>query len=119
MDHTRSKGFWINPPARHAVIARRCLQLLQLKGTWGHSSYDLIVLCFVITTSHCEKAETTPELRHDLIGFSLNNLQRVFNNMASPPHGWVFTFIPLFLSGLKNLVWYCSFHILFWYLYDL
>ena len=32
IDPTRSKELWINPPARYATFARRCLQSLQLKG---------------------------------------------------------------------------------------
>ena len=32
VDPTRSKTFWINPRARHTAFARRCLQILQLKG---------------------------------------------------------------------------------------
>jgi hypothetical protein len=32
MDPTRSKELWINPPARHAAFARRCLQSLQHRG---------------------------------------------------------------------------------------
>jgi len=32
VDPTRSKTFWINPRARHAAFARRCLQILQLNG---------------------------------------------------------------------------------------
>ena len=41
MDPTRSKELWINPPARHTAFARRCLQLLQLKGKKHHSSYNI------------------------------------------------------------------------------
>ena len=37
VDPTRSKTFWINPRARHAAFACRCLQLLQLKGKQGRS----------------------------------------------------------------------------------
>jgi len=32
VDPTRSKMFWINPRARHAAFARRCLQIFQLSG---------------------------------------------------------------------------------------
>ena len=32
VDPTRSKELWINPRTRHTAFARRCLQLLQLKG---------------------------------------------------------------------------------------
>jgi len=32
VDPRRSKTFWINPRARHTAFARRCLQILQLKG---------------------------------------------------------------------------------------
>jgi len=32
VDPTRSKEFWINPPARHTTIARLCLQPLQPNG---------------------------------------------------------------------------------------
>jgi hypothetical protein len=41
IDPTRSKELWINPPARHATFAHRCLQLLQLKGKKHHSSYNI------------------------------------------------------------------------------
>jgi hypothetical protein len=41
MDPTRSKELWINPPARHAAFARRCLQLLQLQGKEHYSSYNI------------------------------------------------------------------------------
>jgi len=37
VDPTRSKTFWINPRARHAAFACRCLQLLQVKGKQDHS----------------------------------------------------------------------------------
>ena len=39
VDPARSKEFWINPPARHTTFARRCLQLLQLKGMRTRSSH--------------------------------------------------------------------------------
>jgi len=32
MDPKRSKGFWINPRARHTLLAHRCLHFLQSKG---------------------------------------------------------------------------------------
>jgi hypothetical protein len=32
MDRTRSKGFWVNPPAQHTMLARRCLHVLQRNG---------------------------------------------------------------------------------------
>jgi len=32
VDYSHSKKFWINYRARHAAFARRCLQILQLKG---------------------------------------------------------------------------------------
>jgi hypothetical protein len=35
MDPTRSQGFWINPRARHTVLAHRCLHFLQCKGERG------------------------------------------------------------------------------------
>jgi len=38
LDPTRSKTFWINPQARHTAFARRCLQILQLKGKLDYSS---------------------------------------------------------------------------------
>ena len=38
VDHTRSKKFWINPPARHAVFAHQCLQLLQFQSKPSCSS---------------------------------------------------------------------------------
>jgi hypothetical protein len=39
MDSTRSKELWINPPARHTALARRCLQLLQFTGK-KHCSFQ-------------------------------------------------------------------------------
>ena len=39
VDPTRSKTFWINRQARHTAFARRCLQILQLKGKQDYSSY--------------------------------------------------------------------------------
>ena len=33
VDPTRSNTFWLNPRARHAAFARRCIQILQFKGT--------------------------------------------------------------------------------------
>jgi len=44
VDPTRSKEFWINPLRRHTVFARRCLQLLQLKGTQSRSSHNIRTL---------------------------------------------------------------------------
>ena len=44
IDPTRSKDFWINPPARHTAIARSCLQSLQVKGKQGFSSRDIPIL---------------------------------------------------------------------------
>ena len=41
VDPARSKQFWINPRARHTTFARRCLQLLQLKGTQTYSSHNI------------------------------------------------------------------------------
>jgi hypothetical protein len=41
MDPTRSKELWINPPARHAIFARRCLQSLQVRGKKHYSSYNI------------------------------------------------------------------------------
>jgi len=38
VDPTRSKTLWINPRARHTASARRCLQILQLKGEQDYSS---------------------------------------------------------------------------------
>ena len=38
VDPTRSKTFWINPQARHTALARRCLQILQLKSKHSCSS---------------------------------------------------------------------------------
>ena len=46
VDPTRSKKFWINPPVRHTVFARQCLQSLQFKGKenyFFHNIYILIV----------------------------------------------------------------------------
>jgi hypothetical protein len=34
-DPKRSKGFWINPPVRNTVLARRCLHFLQHRGKQG------------------------------------------------------------------------------------
>ena len=31
-DRTRSKEYWVNPPAQHTALARRCLQVLQRGG---------------------------------------------------------------------------------------
>jgi len=44
VDPTRSKEFWINPLARHTVFARRCLQVLQLKGTRNRPSHNIHIL---------------------------------------------------------------------------
>ena len=44
MDPTRSKELWINPPARHAAFARRCLQLLQFTGQQVYSFYIIPVM---------------------------------------------------------------------------
>jgi len=44
VDPVRSKEFWINPPARHTTFARRCLQLLQLRGTRSCSSHNIRIL---------------------------------------------------------------------------
>ena len=44
VDPARSKKFWINPRARHTTFARRCLQLLQLKGMWTCSSHNIHIL---------------------------------------------------------------------------
>ena len=38
VDPTRSKAFWINPRARHTAFARRCLEILQLKGKLDYPS---------------------------------------------------------------------------------
>jgi hypothetical protein len=47
VDPTRSKEFWINPPARHTAFARRCLQLLQIKGIKHHSSHNISILIYI------------------------------------------------------------------------
>jgi hypothetical protein len=59
---------------------------------------------------HCEKADITPELHDDLIKLSLENLQHLPVNLRaySGVNYCLFYFIPLFLSGLKELVWNCS-----------
>jgi hypothetical protein len=44
MDPTRSKELWINPPTRHTMFARRCLQSLQFTGQQGHSSPIILIL---------------------------------------------------------------------------
>jgi hypothetical protein len=44
VDPTRSERFWINPLGRHTAFARRCLQLLQLKGTQNCSSHNIRIL---------------------------------------------------------------------------
>ena len=44
VDPARSKEFWINPPARHTTLARRCLELLHLKGTRTCSSHNICIL---------------------------------------------------------------------------
>jgi hypothetical protein len=44
VDHTRSNQFWINPPARHAVFAHQCLQLLQFKSKWSCSLHQFSFL---------------------------------------------------------------------------
>jgi hypothetical protein len=41
IDPTRSKELWINPPVRHTMFARRCLQSLQLKGKKHYSSHNI------------------------------------------------------------------------------
>ena len=38
VDPTRSKTLWINPRARHTAFARRCLEMLQLKGKQDYPS---------------------------------------------------------------------------------
>jgi hypothetical protein len=53
MDPKRSKEFWINPPARHTVFARRCLQILQRKGKRGRSSHNIPILIPEKNTSNC------------------------------------------------------------------
>jgi len=103
MDSTRSKRFWINPPAQYTAFSHRCLQLLQLKGTQDHCSDELVWLCYFHTISYLGNSQFTPELCNDLIHFSLDNLQDFFKiiSMCS----WaLLTFIPPFLSGLKELV---------------
>lgn len=65
MDPTRSKIFWINPRARHTVLARRCLFFLQ---TTRHPK--LAWDSYLITIYHCENAEMTLELCDDISDFS-------------------------------------------------
>jgi hypothetical protein len=44
MDPTRSKQFWINPCARHAVFARQFLQLLQFKSEHNCFFCEILIL---------------------------------------------------------------------------
>jgi hypothetical protein len=44
MDPTRSKQFWINPCARHAVFAHQFLQLLQFKSKHDCFSCEILTL---------------------------------------------------------------------------
>jgi hypothetical protein len=44
VDPSRSKEFWINPPARHALFARGCLQSIQLKGKEDYSFHNISIL---------------------------------------------------------------------------
>jgi len=44
VDPTRSKQFWINPPARHTVFARQCLQSLQLKRKKNYFFHNISIL---------------------------------------------------------------------------
>jgi len=44
VDPTRSKELWIDPQARHAAFARRCLQSLQLKGKQNCYFHDIPIL---------------------------------------------------------------------------
>ena len=53
VDPTRSNEFWINPRARHTVLARRCLQLLQLKGKQDPPFHDISIHIYKKTMSQC------------------------------------------------------------------
>ena len=113
VDPARSKEFWINPPARHTTSARRCLQLLQLKGTRTCSSQysrsyprkehvGIMTYLRFSTIYHCENAEITPELLNDLNKFSFDDVRDTFNTNSCSRV--VPDFIPDFLWGLKELV---------------
>ena len=83
--------------------------------SYSHSNFykenDLILwFCFHSTAYHIKNAEIAPELHHDLISFSFDKLQDVFENHCSPipdQFGYTFLiFIPNLLADLKQLVWY-------------
>jgi hypothetical protein len=58
---TRSKELWINPRIRHAAFARRCLQLLQLKGKSNcYSRYIFILISTKKMSKSCGSVFTTP-----------------------------------------------------------
>jgi hypothetical protein len=118
MDHTRSKGFWINPPARHTALAHLCLQFLQCKGTQHRSSLGLVWLCFDDTASHCKNGQITPELRNDLINLSFDDIRDTFN-ITSRSDFYFFNFFPHFLEGFEKLVRYFPPHTVFTHLYTL
>ena len=119
VDPTRSKEFWINPRARHTVFARQCLQSLQLKGEEDCFFHNISILIynkeyvkttwlgFFCTVDHLENAEMTPELRDDLINFSIDNLQNVMKELHLQNADGSYSicyFCPHFLECLKKLV---------------
>ena len=119
IDPTRSKEFWMNPPARHTAFARYCLQTLQVKGKQGSSSRDITILIpnlendewmsigFYDIVHHLEKAEMTPQLLDDLVNFSFHVLQDLLENHRIKVSGMrysIFDFAPCFLEGLQKLV---------------
>jgi hypothetical protein len=106
IDPTRSKGFWINPRVRHAELTRQCIRILRLKGTQDGSSDKLAFMCYFNTILHCKNAEITPGLLSDLINLSFDDFQDAFEKQRFAPRSLIFTFIPPFLSALKQLVWY-------------
>ncbi|KIM37588.1 hypothetical protein M413DRAFT_30784 [Hebeloma cylindrosporum] len=89
LDPARSKALWINPRARHAAFARRCLKLLQrVDGiqTWCFAAYNI--------TANIKNAEMSPELCDDLINFSLGTDRRHCHTIA---------FGTNFVAALKKL----------------
>jgi len=122
VDPTRSKTFWINRQARHAVFARRCLQVLQAKGEQDpvlsyfpsllrkKANIDSLEIGYYHIVYHLENAEMTPELRDDLIAFSFDCVQDVLKQKYDYWIGDIRYFSPRFLECLKKLVCYdfCS-----------
>jgi hypothetical protein len=61
VDPTRSKELWINPRTRHTAFARRCLQLIQLKGKQNYYSRHILILISTKKMSKsCGSVFTTP-----------------------------------------------------------